>query len=193
MPCKCNAAVYSFIMRCIRALLFASVVVAGCVPSLSGQVSGVPDKSSGATGVLVAVRDGSISVKNDDGTNLFHVNSVTKIWRGRYVKLSQLHLGDDVMVWFTSASSGAIATDVVANFTRLDGRITAVRPHSIEIVGGGGAGEADGQVQVFLDDHTAYAQGSPKDLKVRRDVEVSGLDLGHKRVQASALNISPKK
>jgi hypothetical protein len=133
-------------------------------------------------------------VKDDYGTSVFRVNSDTKIWRGRYVSLNQLHVGDDVMVWFVAnGSGGAIATNIAANITRLDGTITIVRAHSIEIVGGGGAGEADGHVQVFMDDHTMFAQGTAKDLKVGRVVEVTGLDLGHKRVQASALNIPPSR
>jgi hypothetical protein len=181
-------------VRYRRGVLVVSITVA-CIPGLSAQApSRTPDKCPGTTGLVTTIHTDSVSIKNDDGTNVFQVTGETKIWRGGYVRLSQLHLGDEVMVWCAINQSGeASATNIMANVTRLAGTITAVHPHNIVIVGNGGPGEASGHVTVFIDGNTTYAQGTPKDLTIGRDLEVSGLDLGHKRVQASALNIWPSK
>jgi len=177
---------------CLQVILFASTAIG--TSYLQGQISETEGKCSGSRGKVAAIHDDSVAVKNDDGALVFRVNADTKIWRGSSIRLNQLHLGDDVIVQcVTNQSGGATATDILANFTRWAGTITAVHPRSIVIVGGGGPGEATGHVEVLLDVHTTFAQGTPKDLKVGRDVEVSGLDLGHKRVQASALNIWPSK
>ena len=179
--------------RSLHAILLAALT-ACCIPSLSGQAPKTSTRPCATTGTLAAIHTNSVSVKNDAGTTVFQIDGNTKIWRGRYIPVTQLHLGDDLMVWCTANPAGdATATDILANFTRWAGTIDSVHPHSIVIVGGGGPGEAPGHVEVFLDEHTTYAQGTSKDLKVGRDVEVSGLDLGRKRVQASALNIWPAK
>lgn len=181
-------------VRYRHSVLFVSLLL-GCMSGLPAQTSStIPDKCPGTTGLITAIHTDAVSIKNDGGITVFQVTGETKIWRGGDVRLSQLHLGDEVMVSCTvNQSGGAIATNIMANFTRWAGTITAIHPHSVVIVGGGGPGEAPGRVTVFIDGHTTYAQGTPKDLTVGRDLEVSGLDLGHKRVQASALNIWPSK
>ena len=179
--------------RSLHAILLAALT-ACCIPSLSGQAPKTSTKPCATTGILAAIRTDAVSVKNDAGTTVFQIDGNTKIWRGRYIPVTQLHLGDDLMVWCAANPAGdATATDILANFTKWAGTIDSVHPRSIIIVGGGGLGEAPGHVEVFLDEHTTYTQGTSKDLKVGRDIEVSGLDLGHKRVQASALNIWPAK
>jgi hypothetical protein len=49
----------------------------------------------------------------------------------------------------------------------------------------------DGRLTVLITSNTTFAQGSPNDLRSGRDIEVTGYDLGHKRVQATALTIWP--
>lgn len=175
-------------------ILFVSIAV-GCISGLSAQTpSGTPDKCPGTVGLVSVLREDSVLVKTDAGTTAFQVTGATKIWRGGDVPLSRLRLGDSVMVWCRMSPNGkTVATDIMANFTRWAGTITAVYPHSFVIVGDGGPGEAPGHVRGFLDSHITYAQGTPKDLTVGRDLEVSGWDIGHKRVKASALNIWPSK
>jgi hypothetical protein len=96
------------------------------------------------------------------------------------------------MGWYTAAPDGKkLAVSILANLTRLAGTVTAVYPNGFEFVGGGGPGEASGHIRVFVDSHTTYAQGQPADIKVGRELEVTGLDVGQKRVAASALNIWP--
>jgi hypothetical protein len=177
----------------MQIVLFAYIAV-GYIPCVSGQVSGSPDKQSGTTGVLVAIHDNSISVKNDAGTSVFIVNASTTIWRGGDVTIHQLHRGDDVMVLFVAnGSAGAIATDIVANVTKWGGTITGVYPNGFEIVGNYAAGDAPGHVRVFLDEHVTFLEGKPKDLKVGQFVEVIGLDLGHKRMKATRVDVWPSK
>jgi Domain of unknown function (DUF5666) len=137
------------------------------------------------TGTIRSVDDSRVVVKNDQGSRTFGLNQKTNIKSAH-----PLRPGDSVMVWCTAASSGrAIATGIVANLTRLAGTVKAVRPHSIQLAGEGGAGEVDGRLTVLLTASTIFVQGSRNDLRVGRDLEVTGYDLGHKRVQATALNI----
>ena len=177
----------------VEAGLFV-LIAAGYAGKCSGQLSNTQSKCPGSVGTIAAIHDDSVAVKNDKGTLVFQVNAKTKIWRGVYIPLNQLHLGDHVIVQCSSnRTSGVTATEITSNFTRWAGTITAVHPHNIVIVGGDGPGEAPGHVTVFIDGNTTYAQGTLKDLTIGRDLEVSGLDLGDKRVLASALNIWPSK
>ncbi len=80
-------------------------------------------------GKLAAVRDGSITVRNDQGTRTFRITPGTKIWRGDYVDVRQLRLGDDLSVRFRAST----AIDIEANLDRWDGNITKVSGDHVEI------------------------------------------------------------
>jgi len=86
-------------------------------------------------GKLVAVRDRSLTVRNDQGTRTFLINAATKVWRGDYVDVHQLRLGDDLSVRFrVSGHTGqATAVDIDANLDRWDGNITKVSGDRVEI------------------------------------------------------------
>jgi hypothetical protein len=86
-------------------------------------------------GKLVAVRDGSIAVRNDKGTHTFLITADTKIWRGDFVDVHQLRLGDDLSVRFRvpDRTGQATAVDIDANLDRWDGNITKVSGDRVEI------------------------------------------------------------
>jgi hypothetical protein len=143
-------------------------------------------------GVVSDVQGNSVTVKNDASAMVLAVNKATQIWRGGSVPLAQLRRGDAVMIWYASTlNGGKTAVAIAANLSRLAGTITAVDRDGFVFVGDGGPGEASGRVRVLVDRHTMYAQGAPQDIKVGRDLEVTGLDMGHKRMKAAALNIWP--
>jgi hypothetical protein len=175
--------------RRLQIVLFAYIAV-GCISRVSGQVR----EQSATNGILVAVHNNSISVKTGAGTRVFIVNAGTKITRGGDVNVYQLHRGDDVMVWFVANGiDEAIATDIMANCVKWGGTIAAVYSNGFEIVGNCAAGDAPGHVRVFLDEHATFLEGKPKDLKAGRFVEVVGLDLGHKRIKATTVDVWPSK
>jgi hypothetical protein len=139
-------------------------------------------------GLVSSVDRSRIFVRNDEGSRAFDLNPGTIVNSAR-----PLRRGDSVMVLCIMSSSGAaVATSVAANVTRLAGTVTAFDSHSIRLAGRGGAGEVDGRLTVILTDSTTFAQGSRKDISLGRDLEVTGYDLGHNRVQATGLNIWPK-
>jgi Domain of unknown function (DUF5666) len=179
--------------RRLQIVLFAYIAV-GCISRVSGQVRDSPDKQSATNGILVAIHNNSISVKTGAGTRVFIVNAGTKIRRGGDVNVYQLHRGDDVMVWFVANGiDEAIATDIMADCVKWGGTIAAVYSNGFEIVGNCAAGDAPGHVRVFLDEHATFLEGKPKDLKAGRFVEVVGLDLGHKRMKATTVDVWPSK
>lgn len=167
-------------------------IAAWAILSSAGSLGARPEKASEspciASGLISSVDDSRIVVKSDQDSRTFGLNQQTNIKSAH-----PLRIGDSVMVWCTAPSSGtAIATSIVANLTRLTGTVTAVRLHSIQLAGQGGAGVVDGRSTVLLTVNTTFAQGSRNDLRIGREVEVTGYDLGHERVQATALNIWPK-
>ena len=178
----------------IRQFVLFVCAAVGCIPGVSGQDSGSPDKHSATNGILVAIHNNSISVKTDSGTRVFIVNAGTKVRRGGNVNVYQLHRGDDVMVWFVAnGMDEAIATDIMANCVKWGGTIAAVYSNGFEIVGNYAAGDAPGHVRVLLDEHATFLEGKPNDLKAGRFVEVIGLDLGHKRMKATTVDVWPSK
>jgi Domain of unknown function (DUF5666) len=160
----------------------------GSLSSPLAQSAGAPNPCYGL-GIVAAVHGNALTIKNDDGTKVYQVNQQTEIIRGSKVSLNKLRVGDDVMLW--CAGDGGIATSILVNFTRWGGTITAIYPHSFAMFGKGRVGEAPGHVTVLLDGDTNYVQSTLKDLKVGRDVEVSGSIIGPKRVQATAVRIWP--
>ena len=170
----------------LKVVLFASIVVPGS--------AGGPKSS--AVGTLIAIRDGSISIKNDNGTFVFHVNSDTRIWRGGSASLHQLRLGDDVAVRYRAAAEGgeAIATDIEANVDKWEGTITKVRPHSVQVDVDNGHDSPVWRATIFIDGQTIFDAGTPKDLQAGRFLEVIGLDMKHRRMRATrilSLDTSP--
>jgi hypothetical protein len=174
--------------RLVKVVLSTSAV-AGCISGLFAQVTGTADTSSSTEGRLVAIHDQSISLRNDDGTFVFHVNSDTKIWRGGTANLRQLHLRDnlDIAYYRAKGSSQALATEIDANIANWSGTITRVGPHSIEIAREDEQGNPWGRAIIFIDDRTTFDQGTPKDLQVGRSLQVVGLDLGHRRMRVTMI------
>lgn len=176
------------IARFFDASLFACLIIC------SSNVFGQPPAT---TGILSAIHDHTISVKNDQGTIAIRVTAQTDIWRGGKVEFDQLHLGDHVLVSYRVAKNGeAVASDIVANVTRNEGLIVAVHPHSVEIAAqvleGDDAGQVIGRETVFIDTHTKFAEGTRSELKLGKLLEAVGLDLGRQRMRATSLSIRGK-
>ena len=93
------------------------------------------DRINAAEGKLVAVGDGSITVRNDQGTRVFRIDTGTKIWRGDSVDVHQLRPGDDLSVRFrvSERTGEATAVDIDANIDRWDGNIEKVSGNRVEI------------------------------------------------------------
>jgi hypothetical protein len=175
----------------IRVSLLA--VAAGVLlPSSSGQDISELNRACATVGGLTAIHSDSFTIKNEYYSVTFHVTPSTSIWRGRDIALNQLRLGDALMVWCKPGEGGTwTATDVLANMTRMAGVIREVRAHSIVLFGDGKVGDAPGRVVVFINTQTSFAECARSDLVVGRGAEVSGLDMGHNRVLASAVRVWP--
>jgi hypothetical protein len=174
-------------MHCRRfAVALCLAVLTGCVTSVSGQSSGAPTPCVDV-GLVAAVHGAALAIKNDDGTKVYQVDDKTEITRGGTVSLSQVRVGDAVMLW--CAGDGSIATDILVNFTHWEGKVTAIYANRFVMYGRGRVGEAPGRVTVLLDGNTNFYRCTLKDLRLGRDVEVSGSIMAPKRVQATAVHV----
>jgi hypothetical protein len=130
-------------------------------------------------GKLVAVHDRSITVSNDQGTRNFQITPATKIWRGDYVDVHQLRLGDDLSVRFRrSARTGdAQAVDIDANIDRWDGNIIKVSGDrtEIEFTDKDGNPLAMKGTVIFWNKTTFLVNASRSDLRPGASLEVIGL------------------
>ena len=178
--------------KTILTFAFLAFAVPGCSFRTAAQT---PDISAshgpiGILGVIAAVHPSSIVVKNDAGNRIVDIFPTSHILRPFPISLRQLHVGDDVMVWYASEVHGvAVASEIVVSPAKWGGRITAVHQQSLVLKGDGGPGNAPGRVVVLLDKRTTYIQGKPRDLSIGRFVEVTGSCLGPKRMQASAVDV----
>jgi len=137
-------------------------------------------------GVLVAVGDGSVLVRNDGHTRRLVVNRETKIWRGQDVGLGQLRVGDQLDITYRIASGGQeVATQIWANIDRWDGKVIRVTGDSAEIAIIGEHEERLGMATVMFDGRTVFNEGSRQDVRVGRELEVVGLVLDKHRMQAT--------
>jgi hypothetical protein len=161
--------------------------ITGCASSLLGQSSHTPNPCVGI-GLVAAVHGKSLAIRNDEGTRVYQVDDKTEITRGGTVSLSKVRVGDSVMLWCTRDES--LATDILVNFTHWEGTITAIYPNRFVMYGRGRVGEAPGHVTVLLDRNTNFVLSTLKDLKVGRDVEVSGSITAQKRVLATQVRIN---
>ncbi len=130
-------------------------------------------------GKLVAVRDGSITVRNDQGTRTFLLTAATKIWRGDYVDVHQLRLGDDLGIRFrvSNRTGQATAVDIDANLDRWDGNITKVSGDRVEIEFTDKDGNPSGTkgAVIFWNRTTFLVDASRRDLRPGSYLSVIGL------------------
>jgi hypothetical protein len=134
------------------------------------------------------VHDHSISVRNDHVTKTFQINTETKIWRGQDVDLHQLHLGDDIAIQYRPASNDqALAISIWANTDRWAGTITKVLGDRLQIARMDDYGDPDGKAIIIFDGTTIFNRGTRQDLETGRFLEVVGLVLSKRQMQASTV------
>lgn len=125
-------------------------------------------------GHLVAFTKETLSVKNDEGICVIHINTDTEIWRGEiYHDTSALKLGDHLMARVTIGypNRELTAEEVEANVAKAEGTIVSLRSDRMVV-------NDHGHVTVLLDSRTAFDldQGN---LQKGAIVLAIGLDLGH--------------
>jgi hypothetical protein len=166
--------------RAIRAVLLS--IVGACLAFAQTGSHTVPAMS----GELVAVQEGSISIRSDKGTKTFQIDRNSTIWRGHFVDVHQLHLGDEIDLRYrVSASGTAIATAVWANIDRWAGTITKVLPDRIQIAITDDDSGPIGQATILFDRYTVFNEGTPKDFQIGNFLEVVGVKLGQSQMEAS--------
>jgi hypothetical protein len=145
-------------------------------------------------GRLVAIAKDTLSVKNDQGTCVLHINAETTIWRGETLHdTSALKLGDDIGAWATVDYPGRELTAeyVDANVDHWEGVITKVQKDTIYL-------KFDkpikGTGKVIFDDSTDFRSCAfedlkrdctPNDLKVGHSLDIIGLLLGERKLRAT--------
>lgn len=167
---------------CLMLTLFSATA------GLAGQAPRSPSHQRLViAGTLVTIHRDSISIKSDHGTFVVRVNSDTKIWRGGPVDLHDLRLGDDVYVAYHAQEGNGemVAVDITANIANWHGTITKIGPDGISIATEDEQGNPSGRATIFIDGHTTYYGGSPKDLQVGGWLRALGLDLGNDRMRAT--------
>lgn len=143
-------------------------------------------------GRLLAIGKDTLSVRNDNGICVIHLNPGAEIWRGEiYHDTSVLKLGDDVIARVTVAypSGDLFADEVEANITITEGTIVSLGPDRIVVDQYPGAGKSAyprGHVTVLFDKRTKFELDG-HELKKGSDVRAIGLDLGHKTFRATSI------
>jgi hypothetical protein len=120
----------------MRGLLLVALAICAAQSIRAQSAQGArSDRINTTQGKLVAMHEGSITIRNDQGTRTFLITSGTKIWRGDYVGVHQLHPGDDLGIRFrvSDRTGPATAVDIDANLDRWDGNITNVSGDRVEI------------------------------------------------------------
>jgi hypothetical protein len=137
------------------------------------------DRIDATEGKLVTTHDGSITVRNDQGTRTFLITAATKIWRGDYVDVHQLSPGDDLGVRFriSDRTGQATAVDIDANLDRWDGNITKVSGNRIEVEFTDKDGKPFGMkaTVIFWNRTTFLVDASRSDLRPGAYLSVIGL------------------
>jgi len=136
-------------------------------------------------GHLVAFTKDTLSVSNDDGICVIHVNADTKIWRGEiFHDTSALKLGDHVMARVTIGypNRELTAEEVEANVAKAEGKIVSVRPDRILVK----EDRVRVRTTVLLDSRTAFDLDQGK-LEKGAFVMAIGLDLGHNSFRATSI------
>ena len=136
---------------------------------------------------LARDREGQLSVRNEDGICVIHLNPGAEIWRREtYHDTSALKPGDDVIARVTVAypSGDLFADEVDANITITEGKIVSVRPDRI-VVRDWHLPYLHGHVTVLLDRRTVFDLDG-RELKKGAMVRAIGLDLGHNTFRATS-------
>ncbi|HTW67457.1 MAG TPA: DUF5666 domain-containing protein [Bryobacteraceae bacterium] len=149
------------------------------------------------SGYLTAISTNTITIKNDEGACTVRFTPDTSFWRGdKFHDPRALVKGDQIGVRaeVNYPSGELVAADVEANVTKSMGKITKVGSRSVAIAEEDEDGRPTRRVTVFIDDHTTFDEGTPKDLQAGAFLEVIGLDLGHDRMRATkVLSLEPAR
>jgi hypothetical protein len=144
-------------------------------------------------GSLLAIAKDNLSVRNDDGICVIHLNPGAEIWRGEtFHDTGDLKLGDDVMarVEVQYPSGELIAEEVFANITITEGTIVSIRSDRIVVDQYPGADKhsayARGHITVLFDRRTEFHLDG-HEFKKGSDVRAIGLDLGHNTFRATSI------
>jgi hypothetical protein len=135
-------------------------------------------------GKVVAVHAASVSIATDEGVRTVQVSAETKIWRGHYLDMHQLKIGDYASVRYR-VDGTPIAESIDANVDRWRGIITRVAGNRIEIAISSDEQGPTGTATITFDTSTAFAHGSRKDLLVGQHIELIGLVLKKNRMLAT--------
>lgn len=185
-------------LRCTRSAggpVMASLIVA---PEKDDGVNMVPHhvvEIRACVGTLIAVAKDTVSIKNDNGICLLHVDSRTTFWRGEtFHDARALKLGDEVgaRARVDYPSGKLIAEDVEANVDRWEGVITKVLKDTVYIKFDAPLNET---VKVIFDGKTQFRncafdddlkhECTFGDLKAGRHLETIGLVLGKTELRAT--------
>lgn len=145
-------------------------------------------------GRLIAIAQDTLSVKNDQGTCVLHINAGTSIWRGEtFHDTSALKLGDDIGARATVDYPGGElkAESVEANVGHWEGVITKIRENTIYLKFDK---PVKGTGKVIFDASTDFhscafedlkRDCTPNDLKVGHSLDLIGLLLGEGELRAT--------
>jgi hypothetical protein len=178
-------------MLCLR-LTIASLVLLGYQPVTAQSKDPSTVKDPPVIGRVLSRGAGSVSVKTEQRTRVFQINSQTEIWRGGTVDISELRAGDEVAVRYHSDNRGSlIAYYIEANVDHWEGVITKVEKNIVYI-------RFDPPVKrsgkVIFDDRTEFrnsvstrpgATATLEDLKVGQHLDTIGLILGKRELRAT--------
>lgn len=145
-------------------------------------------------GRLIAIAKDTLSVKNDQGACVVHINTATTIWRGEiFHDTGALKLGDDIAAKATvDYPSGELTAEYVdANVGHWEGVITKVLKDTIYLKFDK---PVKGTGKVIFDAGTDFRSCAfedlkrdctPDDLKVGHSLEIIGFLLGERELRAT--------
>jgi hypothetical protein len=185
-------------LRCTRSAggrVMASLIVAAEKDDSVDMVPHHVVEIRACVGTLIAVAKETVSLKNDNGICVLHIDRDTTFWRGQtFHDASALKLGDEIgaRARVDYPSGKLIAEDVEANVDRWEGVITKVLKDTVFMKFDAPVHET---VKVIFDRKTQFRNCvfdndlkhlcTVGDLKAGRHLETIGLVLGKTELRAT--------
>jgi hypothetical protein len=147
-------------------------------------------------GKAVSIAGDQIVVQSGPGrSRLLFADKESQIWRGKMTNtLAVVQPGDDVILRYRKDSTGrSVIIDLHANIGHIWGRISKLGTGEFEVDENYNADPHSayrrGFRQIAFDSDTEFEESAPEDLRIGRDVDITGLKTNDTRVQASRITV----
>jgi hypothetical protein len=160
---------------------------------LAQTAVGTTSSTTTVGGTVAAISGNTLAVTDNRGEWIITVGSDTRIWKRKlFHDLSAVRIGDRITARCRVVpGTGLTAEAIWLNTVNIFGNILKLTRQGIEVMANPNADPRSAyrseKLDIQVDEDTRFETSQPTDLRIGRNVQVVGVDLGGSKVAASKI------